>query len=140
MQLLRSCLILGAVFMLFGPLLIFRPVRKFIVTSRFGRAAVQTCQHRAARYLAFGLYLAVVAAQVVVVWALAVVLDKVFHAAVANTVGFAFCYVLVSLFYLCAFYETMLRRKFGVRGKFPLQWMRCGAPAAAARRGPAAED
>jgi hypothetical protein len=131
-QLIRSAMILGAVFMLFGPLLIFRPVLKIIVKSRLGRAAVLACHHHLMRYMAFGLFAIVVSAQVVVVWALSLVLYRVFSLSIANTVGFSACYVLVSLFYLAAFYETMLRRPFAVKGKKPLKWMRyvcCGSAA-----------
>lgn len=123
-QLVRSAMILGAVFMLFGPLLIFRPIVKFIVTSRVARAVVLSCHHHATRYVSFVLFAVVLAAQVVVIWALSLVLYKVFQFDLPNTIGMAGCYALVSLFYLVAFFETMLRRPFIIGGKHPLKWLR----------------
>jgi hypothetical protein len=52
--------------MLFGPLLVFTPEIKMIVSNRFLRAVVGGAQKKETRYVAFAIFLVILASQVCV--------------------------------------------------------------------------
>ena len=64
--------------MLFGPLLVFTPARKIVVSNRLLRAVVAGAQRKETRYTAFAVFCVVLATQVVVIYSLSLVLSRVF--------------------------------------------------------------
>ncbi len=64
LQLARSSLVLGAVFMVVGPLIVFTPQRKLLVTHTVMRAVVRAAHKKETRYTTFAVFCLVLAAQV----------------------------------------------------------------------------
>ncbi len=92
---IRSSLILGALSMAFGPLLVFTPERKIYVKQRIAVAIVRTAHAKETRYTSLGLFCLVTLAQGVVLYSLAVVLDRVFRLPLVDSIGFSICYFLL---------------------------------------------
>ena len=60
----RSSLVLGSLFMVVGPLIVFTPQRKLLVQNVIMRSAVRVAHKKETRYTTFALFLLVLAAQV----------------------------------------------------------------------------
>ena len=154
LQMVRSSLLLGAAFMLVGPLMVFTPKRTFYVSKkrRVLRALVQGANKESTRHVSFAVFLVVVAAQLVVLYSLSLVLrcggtsravgslgvhmgapahdracrprSEVFRLAMVDVIGLCACYIVVVLFYLLAFTATVLRWDGTIRGHRPLKFIR----------------
>ena len=64
LQMSRSSLILGALFMIVGPLVVFTPQRKLLVHNVVARSLVRGAHKRETRYVSFVLFCLILAAQV----------------------------------------------------------------------------
>eukprot|EP00055_Hartaetosiga_balthica_P010829 m.47463 g.47463 ORF g.47463 m.47463 type:complete len:847 (-) comp7332_c0_seq4:1325-3865(-) len=124
LQLVRSSLLFGALFMIIGPLLLLSPVKKIYVTSRIGRAIVGAAHKKETRYTAFGLFLLVCIAQLTVIYSLGLVLYRVFNLEIVDVMGTCVCYLLLVAFYLVAFYSSMMEKTISLRGIKPLEVVR----------------
>eukprot|EP00045_Choanoeca_perplexa_P014091 m.163845 g.163845 ORF g.163845 m.163845 type:complete len:607 (-) comp16562_c0_seq2:1121-2941(-) len=122
---IRSSLILGAVFMIIGPLIVFTPQRKIVVRkNKLLRAMVRGANKKSTRWISFSVFCLAFAAQLIVLYSLATVTHVVFKLPIVDTVGLVVCYFLISLFYLMAFAVTMLKLEFSVKDHNPLKQIR----------------
>ena len=110
-QLLRSALVSGSIFMLFGPLLILTPVNKKVVRSKFFKKIVEVAQKKETRYLSLFFFTLMTASQGLATYAIYISLTNVFGLASVDAAGVSAAHALVCLFYLAAFYATMMKKE-----------------------------
>eukprot|EP01147_Barroeca_monosierra_P006125 gene6125-9185_t len=133
-QLVRSSLILGASFMLIAPLLVLYPKRKITVKTPVDmthannhialRKLVGGAQRKESRYTALLLFCLVVVGQFIVLYSLALVLWAILELETADVVGICACYVLLTLFYLVAFFQSMTKLPVVLFGINPVESIR----------------
>ena len=115
-QVIRWSLILGAIFLSLGPFLLLPPIRKILV-SRKARPIlhmiVSAMQSDRARHLALGLFVLICIFQLFVAYSLVVILTygPWFRMEVIQSLSVGFCYLMITLFYLYAFWYSMVKRE-----------------------------
>ena len=118
-QMIRSSLLLGAVFLVQGPYLLLPPLRKILVERGPLKHIVQGAQRKETRYVALFLFACITAAQGFVAYSLYLVISRVLEIDLAQTLGIVLAYCLVCVFYLYAFLCSMLKRSIKVAGIDP---------------------
>jgi hypothetical protein len=116
-QFLRSTLLLGSIFMLFGFLVVFIPADPVVVKSKVMQAIVKAMQSEGVRMLALAAYTFMAAAQVAVASSIYIVATNVLELATTDALGMAVLYTLFAVFYLMVFASSMLGKKFKIKGE-----------------------